>query len=283
MARRIAGSAARTISAEDAAGLVKSGMWLDYCGLLSQPDVFDKALAARADELENVHIRSCLTLRPRAILDADPQGRHFHWVSLHFSGYDRSKHDVGLCEYLPVNLGEIPDYYRRFIDPVDIVILKTCRIDADGYFNLSGNNLWHLAVIERARLVIVEVTDGLPFVHGDENWIHISEVDYIIEGDNQPPPELLESCRHRHRPGGGRPYRCRDRGWRLSADRHRRHAECGLFRAAAQSGSRSRHPYGNDDRWPDRSLPGRPRHQCPQIDQCRPQRLHFRAGLQEAL
>ena len=37
----------KTISAEEAAGLVRSGMWLDYGGTLSQPDVFDKALAAR--------------------------------------------------------------------------------------------------------------------------------------------------------------------------------------------------------------------------------------------
>jgi acyl-CoA hydrolase len=48
-----------TISAEQAAGLVKSGMWLDYGAALCQPDVFDKALAARKQELINVKIRSC--------------------------------------------------------------------------------------------------------------------------------------------------------------------------------------------------------------------------------
>ena len=37
----------KTISAEQAAALVESGMWLDYGGTLCQPDVFDKALAAR--------------------------------------------------------------------------------------------------------------------------------------------------------------------------------------------------------------------------------------------
>ena len=37
----------KTISAEQAAALVKPGMWLDYGGTLCQPDVFDKALAAR--------------------------------------------------------------------------------------------------------------------------------------------------------------------------------------------------------------------------------------------
>jgi acyl-CoA hydrolase len=165
-------------------------MWLDYGGTLCQPDVFDKALAARAGELFNVKIRSCLSMRPRAVLEADPDGEHFFWFSLHFSGYDRRKHDAGRCSYMPLNLGEIPDYYRRFIDPVDIVILKTCRMDENGYFNFSAANLWHRAIIERARLVIVEVTDGNPYVPGEDTGVHVSEIDYIIEGDNQPAAEL---------------------------------------------------------------------------------------------
>ena len=46
MTMRNAGVPAQTISAERAASLVKSGMWLDYGTSLCQPDVFDKALAA---------------------------------------------------------------------------------------------------------------------------------------------------------------------------------------------------------------------------------------------
>ena len=165
-------------------------MWLDYGTSLCQPDVFDKALAARTAELFDVKIRSCLSMRPRAVLEADPNGEHFLWFSLHFSGYDRRKHDAGRCSYMPLNLGEIPDYYRRFIEPVDIVILKCCRMDEHGYFNFSAANLWHRAIIERAKLVIVEVTEGNPYVMGQETGVHISEVDYIVEGDNQPAPEL---------------------------------------------------------------------------------------------
>ncbi|MEO8051008.1 MAG: hypothetical protein ABI833_11380 [Acidobacteriota bacterium] len=117
---------AETTSAEHAASLVKSGMWLDYVVANCQPDVFDQALAARKDQLENVKIRSCLTMRPRATLESDPEGKRFHMFSWHFSGYDRKMHDAGRCRYTPLNLGEVPDYYQRFLDPVDIVILKTC-------------------------------------------------------------------------------------------------------------------------------------------------------------
>ena len=187
---RIANAPAQTISGQQAAGMVKSGMWLDYGVALCQPDVFDKALAARARELQNVKIRSCLSTKPRAVLEADPDGKHFFWFSWHFSGYDRKKHDAGLCNYMPLNLGEVPGYYRRFLDPVDIVILKTCPMDENGHFNFSAANLWHRAVIESAKLVIVEVTNGLPHAFGEQNSVHISEVDYIIEGDHEPAAEL---------------------------------------------------------------------------------------------
>src|SRR3954453_6915943 len=191
MPRRSSALAARRISAEQAAALVESGMWLDYGTGLGQPDEFDRALAARCDDLRGVKIRSCLSMRPRAVLEADPEGVHFTWFSLHFSGYDRRQHDAGRCNYLPVNLGEIPDYYRRFIEPVDIVVLKTCPMDENGYFNFSAANLWHRAVVEQARSVVVEESPGLPYACGVENGVHLSEVDYIVEGDHVPAPELL--------------------------------------------------------------------------------------------
>jgi acyl-CoA hydrolase len=190
MTMRAASAPAQTISAERAAGLVTSGMWLDYGTSLCQPDVFDRALAERINDLTNVKIRHCLTMRPRAVLDADPDGTHVHGFSLHFSAYDRKMHDAGRCSYLPVNLGEIPDYYRRFIEPVDLVTLKTCPIDEHGFFNLSAANLWHRAIVERARTVIVETSRGLPYVYGEETGVHVSEVDYVIEGDDAPSPEL---------------------------------------------------------------------------------------------
>jgi acyl-CoA hydrolase len=180
----------RSISAADAAQLVKSGDWVDYGISLNQPDVFDQALAARKVELRQVKFRSCLTMKPRAVLEADPEGEHFFWFSWHFSGYDRRKHDAKISHYIPVNLGEIPDYYYRFTDPVDVAIIKACPMDQNGYYNFGATNLWHRAVIDRAKIVIVEVTKGLSYVYGEQNGVHKSEVDFVIEGDDQPAPEL---------------------------------------------------------------------------------------------
>jgi len=50
--------------------------------------------------------------------------------------------------------------------------------------------LWHRAMMTRARVIVVEVSVGLPYLEGVENGLHISEVDYVIEGDHGSPPEL---------------------------------------------------------------------------------------------
>ncbi|MEI6800436.1 MAG: acetyl-CoA hydrolase/transferase C-terminal domain-containing protein [Pseudomonadota bacterium] len=182
--------AAQRITAEAAAALVQSGMWLDYGAVLGQPDVFDAALAKRLGQVTNLRIRSCLSTRARAVLEVDPKGAHVYWFSTHFSGYDRRKHDQGLAHYLPVHLGEIPDYYRRFIDPVDIAVFKTAPIDANGYFNFGPSNLWMRALVERAKVVIVEECAALPYVMGEGTGVHMSEVDFILAGDSQPMAEL---------------------------------------------------------------------------------------------
>ena len=108
----------------------------------------------------------------------------------HLSGYDRKHTDAGLQNYIPCNLGEIPDYYRRFIEPVDVMVIKTCPPHADGWFNFGPANLWHGAMAQRAKVVIVEIDPAMPYLHGIDQGLHVSEVDYLIDGAGLPLPEL---------------------------------------------------------------------------------------------
>ena len=179
------------ISADDAARLVRPGDWVDYGFGMGQPDAFDRALAARREELTDVKIRSAFSMRTRAVLEADRVGNRFLWMSWHFSGYDRRQHTQGLAHYIPMNFGEAPDLYRRFLDPVDLAVMKVCPRDARGYYNFSGACTYHGAVLERARQVVVEVDPKLPFVHGTHNGIHESEVDFVLETEGMGPPEIL--------------------------------------------------------------------------------------------
>jgi acyl-CoA hydrolase len=179
----------RTVTAEQAAAAVKPGDWIDYGFGVGQPDLFDQALAARIGALTGVKLRGCLAMRPRAAIEADPEARHAAYMSWYFSGLERKMHDRGLCHHIPMNFGEAPDYYRRFIE-VDVAAIKTAPMDAHGFFNFGGALTYHKALTEKARTLVVETAECMPYAFGVENGVHISEVDYVIDGGAGSLPEL---------------------------------------------------------------------------------------------
>lgn len=180
----------KRITAEGAAALVRPGDWVEYGNALTQNDLFDRALAARRDELHDVRIRSTLSLRPRQVVESDPEAKSFLWFSWHFSALDRRYHDAGRCNYLPMNFGEAPDYYRRFLPPVDVACIKTAPMDPQGFFNFGVGCSYLKAMTERAKRIIVEPCEGMPRVLGAQESLHISEIDHVLEGNDLPLPEL---------------------------------------------------------------------------------------------
>lgn len=179
----------KAVSADELAGTVNSGDLIDYGMGLNQPDLFDHALARRRDQLTNVGVTTLLSMRPRQVLEVDPDGRHFRVDSWHFSGYDRSRHDAGIVSYIPFNLGEAAKIYREWLQR-DLAVIKTSPMDRHGYFNFGISNVYLRAACDVAKRVVVETCSEMPVCYGLENVIHISEVEAVIEGDNQPLPEL---------------------------------------------------------------------------------------------
>jgi acyl-CoA hydrolase len=182
----------KTVEAEEAAALVKPGQWIDYGFGIGQTDVFDRALAARIPQLTGLKIRGTLALKPRAAIEADPEARHVAYFSWYFSGLERKLHDRELCSHIPMNFGEAPDYYRRFVD-VDLAVIKTAPMDEHGFFNFGGSVSYLKALTEKARIVIVETDTAMPYVFGVENAVHIGDVEFVIDGGTQALPELKNS------------------------------------------------------------------------------------------
>lgn len=77
-------------SPAEAAKVVKSGDWVDFGFGNGFPELFDEALAARRDELQDVKIRGGLVYRPIIhTIDCDPDRKHFQYYSWHLGGYER--------------------------------------------------------------------------------------------------------------------------------------------------------------------------------------------------
>ena len=181
---------AKLKTSEEAARVVRNGDWVDYNFGLNIPKLFDKALADRKEELNDIKVRGLLSLRPLKIIEKDPNRETFTYMSWHFSGYERKLHDKGLCDYIPMVYRNKPSLYRNHLD-VDVAIVSVSSMDKHGYFNFSLSNSATKAVLDKARVVIVETNSKFPKAMGGiEECIHISEVDIIIEGENEDIIEL---------------------------------------------------------------------------------------------
>jgi len=176
----------KLVSAEEAVKVVKSGDWIDWGQILSNPYALDAALAARKDELDDIKIRLVMSAKSHEIWKADPEGEVFHMNNWHFGGADRAQHDNENCYHIPNLYRNNPLFYRKSLyDDVDVAMLRVPPMNKHGYFNFSCSVAVLRGICDVAKKIIVEVCPDLPWACGGfDELVHISEVDYIVEADS---------------------------------------------------------------------------------------------------
>ena len=175
---------------EEAVKLVKDGDWVDYSVGIGFPVLLDAALAKRKDELRDIKIRGSLAMQPIQAVEQDRERRTFTYNSWHCSGYERKLCDEGLCNYIPMIFRNMASYYRRYLT-VNVAMISVAPMDSKGFFNFSMVNCTTRAILDAADLIILEVNEHMPHVYGgQEDCIHISEVDVVVEGEHKPLAQL---------------------------------------------------------------------------------------------
>ena len=173
---------------DEAVQVVKSGDWIDYTSSLGKPVLLDRALAKRRDELFDVKIRGNLIYGPIEVAECDESQEHFIYHTWHCSAYERKLCDRGLCYFIPMVFHNNAAYYQYFLN-VNVVMVSVSPMDKHGYFNYSVNTGVAAPIVRNADIVIVEVNEHMPKVHGGyDECVHVSEVDYIVEGEHDPFP-----------------------------------------------------------------------------------------------
>ena len=182
----------KRVTAEKAASLVGSNAIVDYGMFATKPVDFDVALSKRAgDGLENVSIRGTGTVLPvPEVIKNDPQQLSFQYFSWYYTLIDRTAGDYGLCCHNPFNYHEAtllaynPDFSH--IWPT-VWCAQVTPMDASGCFNFGLGNSHNRGMALNSKIAIVEVNENMPrCLGGNDEYVHISEIDYIIEGSNTP-------------------------------------------------------------------------------------------------
>lgn len=181
-------------TAEEAVKVIKSGDWVDYGFCNTHPHVLDEALARRAPELEDVKVRGGIALWKPAIFDIEEPAKHIIYNSHHTSGFERKHIDTGACFYEPMRYSELPRYYYDHINPPDVAMIQVGPMDKHGYFNFGVSASHMKAICDTAKILIVEVNQNMPrCLGGFGESVHISDVDMIVEGRNDPMGQLLSA------------------------------------------------------------------------------------------
>jgi butyryl-CoA:acetate CoA-transferase len=183
----------KLVSADEAVKVVKSGDRIHYGLFGGIVRDLDTALAKRTEELVDVLVASTIWNYPQppAILQADPEAKHFKYLSTHMSGLDRKMNKQGCCWFVPVQFRENPKYWAENVGDVDVAMLQVAPMDAYGNFNFGPQLAEYWGIFKAAKKIILEVNECQPIVHGLENTIHISEIDMVVEGEARPLPNVV--------------------------------------------------------------------------------------------
>ncbi len=178
----------KLVTAEEAVKAVKSGDWVAYSHFVMFPETLDRALAMRKGELKDVKVKASTGMHPAQVAFTDPEQESFIYHSSFFSHSDRQLGDRNLAFHIPGNYREeVPKLYQGYTGKPNVAMLKTTSMDQNGFFNFGTSCSFTHATAKMADTVIVEVNQKVPYcLGGNHEKIHISEVDYIVEGNHQP-------------------------------------------------------------------------------------------------
>jgi 4-hydroxybutyrate CoA-transferase len=172
----------KMISAQQAARLVKSGQ-LVRLHIGKPPIPILKALAKRKGEVENVTVIQCYPLYSHEIWNEPGYEQSFNLVVDYVGAGCRQGMQKHYVDFLPI---DYPQYAKQMEDgrtntwEPDIFFGVVSPPDEKGYCSF-GNALWYNKdVAKNARLFVAEVDPTFIRTHGD-NWIHVSEIDYLVE------------------------------------------------------------------------------------------------------
>jgi len=108
--------------------------------------------------------------------------RNFRQNAFFIGDYARETINKGEGDYSPVFLSQVPRLIRRNMIPIDVALIQTSPPDEHGYMSLGVSVDIVKAAVEKASLVIAQVNNHMPRVHGD-TFLHMKDVNFIIPHD----------------------------------------------------------------------------------------------------
>lgn len=129
----------------------------------------------KAETINLVHIHT----EGEADYVGDESGRFNTFSCFVGANVRKAINNNGRSNYIPIFLSAIHEVLEAGDLKVDVALIKVSPPDQHGYCSLGVSVDVSLEAIQTARLIIAEINENVPRVHGD-GFIHISQIDKAI-------------------------------------------------------------------------------------------------------
>lgn len=173
----------KLVSPQEAVKAVQDGDFVVFpLGAGGEPAALGFALAGRVHELKDVTVFHAVANAPYPWL----RGDCFQVRCSYFGPLDRRSGQERKVDYIPWSYGTQArqaeyDRWGAYTKP-DVFLVKVSPPDEDGWCSF-GHSVWYSPTSARnARTVIAEVDPSFIRPCGEDARIHISQIDYVVEG-----------------------------------------------------------------------------------------------------
>lgn len=169
----------RLSTAEKAISCIQSHQKVFLAPFCNEPQSLVEELVRQKDRLQDVNLYNLVIGSP--CLYADPScHEHFNIRTFLSSNHFKSAFLNGTCDYLPVNLSEIPRWINQ--ENIDVALIQVSPPNEKGFCNLGLSVDAVPTLIKEAAIVIAEVNSQLPITYGD-TFVHVSEIDEFVQSN----------------------------------------------------------------------------------------------------
>ena len=179
----------KAVSAEEAVGLIQSGMNVFVHGAAATPTPLLKAMVGR-NALEGVRLYHIHTSGETPFVDPGCEGRFFS-VSLFTGPALRKPIEEGRADFMPIFLSDIPALFQSGRIRLDVALLQLSPPDAHGLCTLGTSVDTAKAAADSARILIAEINEQMPRTHGNTS-ISMEKISAFVWTD-RPLPEAHPS------------------------------------------------------------------------------------------
>jgi len=168
---------------EDVVNNIKPNDYIFMGAFGGQPMAIEEEIIKQRERLKLLTICQGPVFSGHTRLVEPGMEQFFRYISLFSNKEVKKAIKEKRAEYVPCFFYEQPDYIEKYFSPKgvpDVACIQVSLPDNSGFCSLGVSVDVARRAIDCSKLVIAEVNQQMPRVHGD-SFIHISKFNYIVE------------------------------------------------------------------------------------------------------